>query len=81
MNFQILAFGNIHCPNLKLCSDVNRFIEQLKVQEHANKRSKKLSGGTKRKVTLLRKDSLVVKTLFSGHSSSFGTYQVAIIKS
>lgn len=29
-----------------------RFIEQLKVQEHANKRSKKLSGGTKRKVTI-----------------------------
>ncbi|XP_056019371.1 cholesterol transporter ABCA5-like isoform X3 [Ostrea edulis] len=27
------------------------FIEQLKVQEHANKRSKKLSGGTKRKLS------------------------------
>ncbi|XP_062616764.1 cholesterol transporter ABCA5-like, partial [Saccostrea cucullata] len=40
------------------------FIDQLKVQEHANKRSKKLSGGTKRKlsyaISMLGKPKIVL---------------------
>ena len=35
---------------LKLLFIVSSFIENLKLEEHAKKHSKKLSGGTKRKV-------------------------------
>nr|XP_022313180.1 ATP-binding cassette sub-family A member 5-like isoform X3 [Crassostrea virginica]XP_022313182.1 ATP-binding cassette sub-family A member 5-like isoform X3 [Crassostrea virginica]XP_022313183.1 ATP-binding cassette sub-family A member 5-like isoform X3 [Crassostrea virginica] len=38
-------------PENKVNDIAEWFIEQLKVQEHANKRSKKLSGGTKRKLS------------------------------